>query len=155
MTLSPSLGLLSRVRSVAVTGAAKTGMALLPVSPNGQDLHLMIPISLTGKEEANVDILYDAGIELEAPIEAPRPGGTSFNLRILGMRAEGGRVSAELEGLSGRDYTVRVHTSLPIRGIKGGERVAADPKQIHVSFPSADPPRWIRSTLEIEVQRAQ
>jgi len=152
VNLSPALGLLSSVREVDGAGGEPRGAARETDSANGQDMHFPVPITFEGKVSAKVEMLGQAGVELDAAIEAPQPGGVSRNLRILGMRAEGARVIAGIEGLSGQNYTVRVYTSLPIREVKGGKLSSSDPKSIEISFPAGDPPRWIRSTLEIEVQ---
>ncbi len=152
INLSPAFGLLSKVRSAEIKGAARGGTGRDIDSSNSQDFHYPVSIITDGKATPEVELLYEAGVELAAPINWPKPGDASRNLKILSLRNEGNEILAEIEGLSGQSYLVRVFTALPILAIKGGTLVPSEPKSIEVSFPAADPPRFVRATLEIEVQ---
>ncbi len=155
INLSPAFGLLTRVKSADVSGADRMSFGLEHDSANSQDVHYLVSARSRNETTAKVDLLYEAGVELQPSIDVPKPGAVSHDLRILGMRNDGARVTALIEGLSGRNYVVRVYTSLPIRTVRGGNLRPSDQESIEVSYPPADPPRWIRSTLEIDLQPKQ
>jgi hypothetical protein len=153
LQISPALGLLASVKSVRVTGAAQQGAGLDKSKFNREDLHYLITAKTGVNRRSLIEMDYERGIELDTLVGAPLPGDISRNLRILSVRNEGGRVIAELEGLSGRTYAVRLWTALPIAAVKGGRLVESEPKSVEVSFPPAERPSFSRATLEIDVKR--
>jgi hypothetical protein len=69
------------------------------------------------------------------------------------VRNERNTVTAELEGLSGRSYAVRVWTALPIVAVRGGRLIQTEPKAVEVSFPPGDARLFSRATLQIDTKQ--
>ncbi len=55
-------------------------------------------------------ITYDEGTDVYVEREAPSPGDSNVGLRVLRSRAEEGRLRLLLEGLPGREYSLRVRS---------------------------------------------
>jgi len=153
LQISPALGLLASTKSVRVTGAVQRSAGWDKSKVNRGDLHYLVIAKSQGNPRSIIEMDCQRGIELDTAVGAPMPGDRSRNLRILSLRNEGGTVIAELEGLSGRTYAVRVWTALPIAAVRGGRLVDSEPKSIELSFPPAEGKSFSRSTLELDVKR--
>jgi hypothetical protein len=153
LEISPALGPLASAKSSHVAGAVLESAGWDQSQSNQEDSHYLIAAKTDGSDRVDVELDCDRGIELDAPVDAPQPGDRSRNLRILSVRNERNTVTAELEGLSGRSYAVRVWTALPIVAVRGGRLIQTEPKAVEVSFPPGDARLFSRATLQIDTKQ--
>ena len=71
----------------------------------------------------------------------------------MSQRLEGSKLTAQLEGLCGETYAVRIWTALPIEGVKGGKLLETEPKSVEVSFDAAGRPGFVRKVLEVRFKQ--
>ncbi len=115
--LAPAFPLDARVRSVTVGGkpvefeverAGDVQSAVFEVDARRAGAPVLARRVLTAV------VKYDEGTDVYLAREAPRPGDTNAGLRVLRSRAEQGGLRLLLEGLAGREYSLRVRGPKPL-----------------------------------------
>ena len=89
----------------------------------------------------------------DAAIEAPQPGGSSGNQRILGVRAGEDRLFARIEGRCGRSYQLRLWTDLKVTAVRGGTLAQGRPQTMTVRIPEGPGNRFAGVDVELQVQK--
>jgi hypothetical protein len=108
---------------------------------------------------------YRAGVTLVPLQDALQPGDTSRRLRIIDVRFAGTVLTARVQGLAGRRYTIGLRTPLELAGVEArpaaaGAAAAAvrelpgDARQrtVEVTFP-AGAGQWTEATIVARFKR--
>jgi glycogen debranching enzyme len=107
---------------------------------------------------ATIDITYDEGTDVYVEREPPRAGDSNVGLRVLRSRAEEGQLRLLLEGLPGREYSLRVrsHKQLWLRlGDEGqGMTVGAGDPMFGVTF-AGEQGHYVRREFAIPLSTKQ
>ncbi|MBE3123666.1 MAG: hypothetical protein IMZ65_02560, partial [Planctomycetes bacterium] len=92
------------------------------------------------------------GIEI-LPVQDPlQPGDASQRLRIIDARFEGRTYTARVQGLSGRNYRVRLEVPFEVVALEGAREVARDgqTRVLEVNIPYGPAP-WTPATVAVTV----
>jgi hypothetical protein len=113
--LAPALPLGARVERVRVNDAD----APIQVEESAHDVHAVIEVPLIG--EANVEIEYQGGLEVQAPAEQNEPGDRSAALKVLDFRKDGTDFVVLVEGVPATSYTLRLRAESRLRAVSGAD----------------------------------
>jgi len=150
LQFSPALPALARITRVTVDGK----QVKCATSFHGAGVTCNIEITL--RRRAVIEITFRGGIEIDALQTVIQPGDRTQSLKIIEITTPANnKLAARLEGLQGRNYTIRARGGLGIQSVQGGTPRGEEGgwKLIDVSFPaSANVNDYQSRTIELTLR---
>ena len=137
---TPSFGLGTVVLGVAVNGRSLKSEILAPAG--AQAVFPRIEASL-GRNDV-IEIRLDQAPELLPPANPSKTGDTSRGLRLIRSDFRDGRLTTVVEGLSDREYELKVTHSDRIRSVSGAKLEGGS---LRVAIPSGAPSAYVRHEI--------
>jgi hypothetical protein len=143
LVFSPSLPFGSVVKKVLLNGVELAVHA----EETGQDVHVSVTVPPSTRGEIAIE--YQEGIGFYPFAEMPRLGDRSEGLRIIRMRGRERLLTVEAEGLSGRQYTLKVWNPDAVDSVTGAQ-FAGD--ELTLQFPASKEQQFLRQTVSIRLK---
>ncbi|MBE3097566.1 MAG: hypothetical protein IMZ44_10640, partial [Planctomycetes bacterium] len=123
----------------------------LPVA-GGQERGVRVALAGTFSTTERILVRYRPGIEILPVQDALQPGDASQRLRIIDARFEDRTYTARVQGLSGRNYRVRLEVPFEVVALEGAREVARDgqTRVLEVAIPDGPVP-WTPATVAVTV----
>ncbi len=150
LQFSPALPALARITRVTIDGKqVKCAASFYGAS-------VTCNIETTLRRRAVIEITFRGGIEIDAPQTAIQPGDRTQSLKIIEITTPANnKLVARLEGLQGRNYTIRARGGLGVQSVQGGAISGEEGgwKLIDVLFPvSANINDYQSRTVELTLR---
>ncbi len=145
LRFAPAFGHFTKVQSVTVDGKP----AVFKIEETSQDIIVAVTAQMTKRIE--IEIKYTTGIEIEVPITESELGQRTMGLKFLGVERSKDGLNFEVEGLSGRNYKVKVRSSFRNLNINGAKWVSTSGewRELEVDFENAKPNTYFKKTVTL------
>ncbi len=102
-----------------------------------------------------LDVSYSGGISVMIPFTRPEKDAGTTALKLIKTGLENNKYSITLEGLSGKEYLLNVHTLWEITSVDGAglDYDGGFLKEILVSFTETGNKKYLRKTIILEVKK--
>ncbi len=142
LRLRPALGPLARIGSVSVNGQDH-GFEVL-TGPQA----VQPDITVSAGEETEIVIRFDPGFEILPPLPSTPVGEPDRGLKIISLNKEGTTLVLEVEGLCGREYSLKTLKPEHAVEIQGGDMIS---DQLTFKIPDGPPGSFRRHRLDIRL----
>lgn len=135
LLLAPALPALAKITRVTVDGKP------VKFTPAFYGANTVCQLEVSLKRRAMVEISFRDGIEFEPPFEQTQIGDRTASLKVLEVTTPTtNRLAVKLEGLSGRNYLLRVRGVMSILSAQGGVLKGEENgwRLIEIAFPTAE-----------------
>jgi glycogen debranching enzyme len=139
---SPALPFGSSVKRIQVNGVEQP----IQLLESEQDIH--VPMTLRVDKSSDLVIEYDEGMEIIPPERRVRLGDPSEGLRIISFRGKEKTILLEVEGRSGKTYSLRVKNAQRIASVAAA-RLSVD--ELILKFPPQPRGGFVRMSISIQL----
>ena len=149
LVLAPAFPLDARIRKVNVNG--RSAKFTLKQLGEKQFAEVVVGESMPSNE---IVFTYDEGTDVFVEPEIPQPGATNQGLRVLRSRAEADELHLTLEGLGGREYSLKALSPKRLAETDGIHIKSNDPRSpqlLNITFGGA-PDVYVRREIVIPLR---
>jgi len=145
--LAPALSAGNKIQALHING----NPAEFEISRNAQVIQPEVNIPLKS-ELIHCEIDFTPSVEILPVIQSPRIGDKDQGLKIISLLTKNSSLTLKVEGLSGKEYSIRLLNCGLIENLEGAE---LDSNKLRFRIPHGIPGEFVRHTIKIKAENGK